>query len=553
VSQLVTVPDIGGAEDVEVIEICVTVGDQVEAEQSLIVLESDKATMEIPAPQAGSITAIKIKVGDKVSEGAAICEMDTGAITNSAANAEPAQASSAETAPIPAAPVADAQAPIPSSANTGTTSAPVEDIITVPDLGGSENVEIIEISVAVGEQVEEEQSLIVLESDKATMEIPAPKAGEILEMLVKVGDKVSEGDAIAKLKTQGSKSQVASEKSATTPAASASQAAPQSTASSQAPSASVANRAVIDSSTLVPANGVHAGPAVRKLARELGVDLNDVKGTGPRGRIQKDDLHAYVKAKVQAKPQTAAGGFAVPDMPKIDFSKFGNIERVALNKLRKVSARNLHRSWVTVPHVTQFDEADITDLEAFRKNDVPKMAPEGVKVTPLAFMLKACAHALKQFPRFNASLDNDGEHLILKEYVNIGVAVETPDGLVVPVIRNVDQKSVFDLAKESSAIAKKARDKKLGLDAMQGGNFSISSLGGIGGTAFTPIVNAPEVAILGVSKAQMKPVWNGNEFKPRLMLPLSLSYDHRVIDGADAARFTSYLASLLSDIRRIIL
>ncbi len=531
-SQLVTVPDIGGAEDVEVIEICVAVGDQVEEEQSLIVLESDKATMEIPAPQAGSIANIKVKVGDKVSEGAPICDLETGAAAPAPAAAEAPK----EATPAPAA------APAPTAAPTATA----EEIVKVPDLGGSESVEIIEISVAAGDDVEEEQALIVLESDKATMEIPAPKAGKILELLVSIGDKVSEGDNIAKLSVQ----------SAGSPAASAPTAAPStSTASTPAPSKPAAPAPVtsVDSASLVRSGNVHAGPAVRKLARELGVDLGQVKGSGPRGRVQKEDLHAYVKQKVQA-PQAATGsGFQLPEMPKIDFSKFGDIERVELNKLRKVSARNLHRSWVTVPHVTQFDEADITDLEAFRKNDVPKMAPEGVKVTPLAFMLKACAHALKQFPKFNASLDNDGEHLILKQYVNIGVAVETPDGLVVPVLRNVDQKSVFDLAKECAEIAKKARDKKLPLDSMQGGNFSISSLGGIGGTAFTPIVNAPEVAILGVSKAQMKPVWNGSEFKPRLTLPLSLSYDHRVIDGADAARFTSYLAGLLSDIRRVIL
>lgn len=553
-SQPIKVPDIGGAEAVEVIEINVAVGDQVEEEQTLIVLESDKATMEIPAPEAGVIGAIHLSVGDKVQEGSLICDLEAGASGGSSSSETTGslttESESTSTNDNPASGSAAASAP---------SSQSQESLVTVPDLGGSDSVEIIEIAVQVGDQVEPEQSLIVLESDKATMDIPAPMGGEVLSISVQVGDKVSEGNAILTLKTAGAgassapgaaKPQVPSPSAPPAPAGTPT---PEGKTAPAGTSAPTEKTAPAETTAPSSAPGIHAGPAVRKLARELGVNLTEVKGSGPKGRIQKDDLHAYVKAKVQAPATGHSGGLGIPEMPKVDFSKFGNIERVALNKLRKVSARNLHRSWLNVPHVTQFDEADITDLEAFRKNAVPKMAPEGVKVTPLAFMLKACAHALKHFPKFNASLDTDGEHLILKEYVNIGVAVETPDGLVVPVLRHVDQKSVFELAKECSDIAKKARDKKLPLDAMQGGNFSISSLGGIGGTAFTPIVNAPEVAILGVSKAQMKPIWDGNAFQPRLMLPLCLSYDHRVIDGADAARFTAYLASLLTDVRRILL
>lgn len=542
-TETIKVPDIGGAEGVDVIEICVNPGDVVAEEESLIVLETDKATMDIPAPKAGKIVSINLQVGSQVSEGddILVMEMEGGAAEAPAAP-EPAPAA----APPEQQP---AQVAAPVAPSTPVAGGGIEDIV-VPDIGGAEGVEVIEVAVAAGDSVAEEDTLIVLETDKATMDIPAPKSGTVKEMAIKVGDKVSQGDFIGKIEAEGG-----ADASAASTAPAPAQSAPAASApASSTPAASQQSSAPTAAKPQPAGAGgtVHAGPAVRKLARELGVDLTKVTPTGPRNRIQKDDLHNFVKEKMKA-PQGGAGGLQVADMPTIDFSKFGEVEYKDLNKIKRATAKNLHRSWVTVPHVTQFDEADITELEKFRKNEAKLLAPEGVKVSPLAFIIKAVAAALVKFPQFNSSLNADGSQLILKKYVNIGVAVETPDGLVVPVIKDVDKKGIFELAAETAAIAKKARDKKLPLDAMQGGCFSVSSLGGIGGTSFTPIVNAPEVAILGVSKSEMKPKWNGSDFEPRLTLPLSLSYDHRVIDGAEAARFTTYLSTLLGDLRTLLL
>ena len=543
--QWVKIPDIGGATDVEVIEVNVNVGDTVEKDDTILVLESDKATMEIPCPESGTIDQISISVGDKVSEGDNILSFQGGVVAGAANNGTATPV--AEETPAPT--ETPAANPEPEAPVAETASSASEDVC-IPDIGGAEGVEIIEVGVAVGDQIEEEQTLIVLESDKSTMEIPSPKGGMVESLSVSVGDKVSEGDKILVLKTESSTAPKAAPASAPAPSTAAS------TANTPAPAAAPqpAKAPATADEPVVSSGKEHAGPAVRKLAREFGIELKLVKGTGPKGRILKEDLQAYVKNKV-SNPAPAAGGagLAVSPMPNIDYSKFGDVEIIDLNRIKKATAKNLHRSWVTLPHVTQFDEADITELETYRKTTAKEMAPEGVKITLLAFLLKACAKALKEHPRFNSALSPDGEQLILKKYINIGIAVETPDGLVVPVVKDVDKKSIVEIAANCSTLAKQAREKKLPLDAMQGGCFSISSLGGIGGTAFTPIVNAPEVAILGVSRAKMAPIYMNGEFVPRLMAPLSLSYDHRVIDGADGARFTTYLSTLLSDIRNLLL
>jgi len=588
------VPDIGGSA-VPVIEIMVKVGDRVEKDQSLLTLESDKATMEVPAPFAGFIKELKVKVGDEIEEGAviALVEAEGDAPSNAAgagaaagageskddvAKADaPAAAASKTDAANADAPQADAStsgaakaAPAAASAPSASkSSGPVD--VTVPDIGGKP-VPIIELLVKVGDRVEKDQSLMTLESDKATMDIPAPAAGVIKELKVKVGDEVNDGDLIAVLEGEGGESAAAAEADE--------QPAPQadkpgiSEAPAEAPKreAAGAPRAdapaggtprtppvAFDASVIMPGNAPYASPAIRAFARELGVDVAQVKGSGRGGRIQREDISGYVKQVMSsgAAPSAAGGtvagggGLSLLPWPKVDFSKFGEVEEKPLGRIPKISAANLARNWAMIPHVTQHDEADITELEAFRK----KLGEENkdLKVSPLVFQIKAVVAALKKFPQFNASLDAAGEVLTLKKYYNVGIAVDTPDGLVVPVIRNADKKGLLELAAELSEISKKARDKKLTAADMQGGCFSISSLGGIGGIAFTPIVNAPEVAILGVSKSQMKPVWNGKEFAPRLMLPLSLSYDHRVIDGALAARFTVFLANQLGDIRRLLL
>jgi pyruvate dehydrogenase E2 component (dihydrolipoamide acetyltransferase) len=558
------VPDIGGSA-VPVIEIMVKVGDRVEKDQSLVTLESDKATMEVPAPFAGVIKELKVKVGDEVDEGHVIALVEADGDAPAAA-APKAEAPKAEAAKADA-PKAAAPAPAPAAAKApaaSKSSGPVN--VTVPDIGGKP-VPIIEVMVKVGDTVTKDQSLMTLESDKATMDIPAPSAGVIKELKVKVGDEVNDGDLIAVLEGEGGDAAEADAQpaaAAARPAASEAPAEAPKREAAQAPTADVpvggAPRTPpvsFDASVVMPDSVPYASPSVRAFARELGVDVAQVKGSGRSGRIQREDVSGYVKQVMTVGVPSAGGtvaaggGLNLLPWPKVDFSKFGEVEEKPLGRIPKISAANLARNWAMIPHVTQFEDADITELEAFRK----KLGEENkdLKVSPLVFQIKAVVAALKKFPQFNASLDASGETLTLKKYFNVGIAVDTPDGLVVPVIRDADKKGLLELAAELSDISKKARDKKLTAADMQGGCFSISSLGGIGGTAFTPIVNAPEVAILGVSKAQMKPVWNGKEFAPRLILPLSLSYDHRVIDGALAARFAVFLANQLGDIRRLLL
>ncbi len=540
-TETIKIPDLGGGDGVEVIEVCVAVGDQVEVEDSLLVLESDKASMEVPAPKAGKVVSISLKVGDSVGEGDVILELDVegDAPADEQVAAEP-EAADEEPAP-PAADEADA----------APTASAGPETVKVPDIGGGDGVEVIELCVAAGDEVEEGDSLIVLESDKASMEVPAPFSGKVLSMLIKVGDAAAEGTAIAEMQRSGSSAPDAAVES---PAAAETEQVktpeppePKEATPAPAPAAS--------ESSANEGNGktVYAGPAVRKLAREFGISLDQVTGSGPRGRVVKEDLHAYVKTLTSAKPAAAAGGAGIPAIPEVDFSQFGEIEVEPLTKLHKLTAANMHRSWLNLPHVTQFDDADITELEAFRNSMKAEAQAKGVKLTPLPFLLKAAAVALRMNPKFNASLSADGENMVYKKYVHIGVAVDTPVGLMVPVIRDVDKKSLWELAAEASELAQKAKERKLKPADMQGGCFTISSLGNIGGTGFTPIINAPEVAILGVSKLDIKPVWDGTAFQPRKMLPLSLSYDHRAINGADAGKFFTELGQLLADIRRILL
>ncbi|WP_323939011.1 pyruvate dehydrogenase complex dihydrolipoyllysine-residue acetyltransferase [Aeromonas hydrophila] len=527
----VHVPDIGD-DEVDVTEIMVAVGDMVEADQSIIAVEGDKASMEVPAPFAGRVVEIKVAAGAKVSTGSLVMVFEVAGAAPAVA-AVPAQAA----APVAAAPVAAAAKEV-----------------NVPDIGGDE-VEVTEIMVAVGDKVEADQSLIAVEGDKASMEVPAPFAGVVKEIKVKAGDKVSTGSLIMVFEVAG-----AAPAAAAAPVAQA--AAPVAVAPVAAAPAPVAQAAAASDFVANDAY-VHASPAVRRLAREFGVNLAKVKASGRKGRIVKEDVQAYVKDAVKrAESAPAAGtgtgngnGMSVLAWPKVDFSKFGDVEEVDLTRIQKISGPNLHRNWVMIPHVTQFDEADTTELEAFRKeqNAMLEKQKADVKITPLVFILKAAAKALEAHPRFCSSLSEDGSKLIMKKYIHIGVAVDTPNGLVVPVVRDVNKKGIMELSRDLAEISKKARAGKLTAADMQGGCFTISSLGGIGGTSFTPIVNAPEVAILGVSKSEMKPKWNGKEFAPRLMLPLALSYDHRVIDGADGARFITTMNGVLSDIRRLVL
>jgi pyruvate dehydrogenase E2 component (dihydrolipoyllysine-residue acetyltransferase) len=571
----VVVPDIGDFEGVDVIEILVKPGETVAAEQSLITLESDKATMDIPAPEPGVVKELRVKVGDKVSQGVPILTLEAGDVpaASAPAAAKPAQAPAQPTqSPVPARPASPPAAqPAPAAAPAGARAAAggVQEV-RVPDIGDFKDVEVIEVMVKSGDKVAAEASLITVESDKATMEIPSPAAGVVRDVKLKVGDKVSEGSLILMLEgASGAPAQAQAAPAAAPAAPPAAQPAvsPSSAASAREDEAPFVPQPLPTRTGPVPYEPTaepatfkpHASPSIRKFARELGVDLAKVKGSGPKGRILQGDVQAFVKgvmtqAPAPARAAAAAGGalpFNLPDWPKVDFAKYGPVEVKPLSRIKRISGANLHRNWVSIPHVTQFDEADITELEAFRKASSPDSEKQGFKLTLLAFLLKACMTALRQHPEFNASLD--GDNLVVKKYYHIGVAVDTPDGLVVPVIRDVDRKGVFDLARELAEVSKLARDKKLKPGDMQGGTFSISSLGGIGGTAFTPIINAPEVAILGVSRSSMRPVYKDGQFVPRLMLPLSLSYDHRVIDGALAARFTSYLASVLSDIRRSLL
>ena len=521
--QDVHVPDIGG-DEVEVTEIMVKVGDTVTAEQSLITVEGDKASMEVPAPFAGTVKEIKIATGDKVSTGSLIMVFATAA---------------AEAAPVAAAPAA---APAPAAA------AGYKDV-HVPDIGGDE-VEVTEVMVKVGDKVTAEQSLITVEGDKASMEVPAPFAGTVKEIKIATGDKVSTGSLIMVFEVEGAAPAAAPASAKQEASAPAPAAAPAPVAATPAPAAKgefAENEAY-----------VHATPVIRRLAREFGVNLAKVKGTGRKGRILKEDVQVYVKEAVKRAESPAAASGGLPGMlpwPKVDFSKFGEVEEVELGRIQKISGANLSRNWVMIPHVTHFDKADITELEAFRKqqNAEAEKRKLDVKYTPVAFLMKAAAAALEQMPRFNSSLSEDAQRLTLKKYINIGVAVDTPNGLVVPVFKDVNKKGITELSRELMAVSKKARDGKLTAAEMQGGCFTISSLGGLGTTHFAPIVNAPEVAILGVSKSAMEPVWNGKEFIPRLMLPLSLSFDHRVIDGADGARFITIINNMLSDIRRLVM
>jgi len=542
----IQVPDIGDFDEVGVIELLVKAGDRVAAEQSLITVESDKASMEIPSSHAGVVKEITVQLGDKVRQGSVIAVLETAE-----AAATAVLASEPKTAPAPATPAAAAietQAPAAAPA----ASATIE--VRVPDIGDFKDVAVIELLAKVGDTIKVEQSLFTVESDKASMEIPSPAAGVLKELKVKIGDTVNIGDLVAVLEGAAG---------ASAPAAAAA-----------APAAQPAAAALASAAAAVPAHqpgtptaGLpHASPSVRKFARELGVPLEEVKGTGPKGRITQDDVQGFTRAvmagalqtQAQAAKAPAAGsgggsgaGLDLLPWPKVDFSKFGTVERKDLSRIKKISGANLHRNWVMIPHVTNNDEADITDLEAFRVSTNKENEKSGVKVTMLAFVIKAVVAALKKFPEFNTSLD--GDTLVYKQYYHIGFAADTPNGLVVPVLKDADKKGIIQISQEMGELAKKARDGKLGAADMQGGCMSISSLGGIGGTHFTPIINAPEVAILGLSKGQMKPVWDGKQFVPRLTLPLSLSYDHRVIDGAAAARFNAFLGQVLADYRRILL
>jgi pyruvate dehydrogenase E2 component (dihydrolipoamide acetyltransferase) len=541
----VKVPDIGDFKDVAVIELLVKPGDTVKPEQSLITVESDKASMEIPSSAGGVVKDIKVKLGDKISEGSVLLTLD-GAGASAPAPAPAPQA--------PAAALAPAATPAPAPA---TSAGRVE--IKVPDIGDFKDVAVIEMLVKPGDTVKNEQSLITVESDKASMEIPSSAAGVVKEVKVKLGDKLNRGDVIAIVEGVGA---AAASAPAPAPQAQATAAAP-----APAPAPATAERssptaALPPHEPTTPAGNLpHASPSVRKFARELGVPLEEVKGTGPKGRITQEDVQSFTKSvmageattKVAAAKGGASGGAALGLLPwpQVDFAKFGPVERKDLSRIKKISGANIHRNWVMIPHVTNNDEADITDLEAFRVQLNKENEKSGNKITMLGFLIKACVAALKKYPEFNSSLD--GEQLVYKNYWNIGFAADTPNGLVVPVIKNADQKGLMAISQEMSDLAKKARDGKLGPADMQGATFTISSLGGIGGTHFTPIINAPEVAILGVSKSQMKPVWDGKQFVPRLILPLSLSWDHRVIDGAGAARFNSYLGAILADFRRTML
>jgi pyruvate dehydrogenase E2 component (dihydrolipoamide acetyltransferase) len=532
----IKVPDLGDASEVEVIELLVAVGDKVSENDSLLVLESDKAAMEIPAPMSGIVKSIAVNLGDQVSTGSEILVLEVEGGSAAAAEPAPEETQSAPE-PEPAAEPDSAEASAPEKAASETK------IVNVPDLGTDDEVEIIEVHVSSGASIAKDDSLITLESDKAAMEVPAPEAGVVEELLVKVGDKVKTGDSILKLTSSAASSAPA--KSAT-PSKPAQSEAPAKPASAPAPAAAAPKAA-----PAAPSGKVYAGPAVRKLARELGIDLAKVPGSGAKSRIVKEDIHEYVKARINNTSAASAPG--LPVIEDIDFSQFGEIEKVDRSKLEKLTANNMHRNWSLVPHVAQFNEADVTDLEDFRADLKAEADKRGTRLTFLPFLLKACAKALAEYPQFNVSLHSSGEYVIQKKYCHIGVAVATPAGLVVPVIRDVDKKSIWELASEVLEMTDKAKSRKLSREEMQGACFTISSLGAIGGTGFIPIVNAPEVAILGVAKTTIKPVYMDGEFKPRKMLPITLSYDHKAVNGVDGGMFADYLVRLLGDIRRLAL
>lgn len=553
----VAVPDIGSDDEVDVIDVLVSVGDTIEKEDGLITLETDKATMDVPSTHAGTVKEVFISTGDKVKEGTVVIKLEvagSGSSSSESASSESSEASA------PAAQESEKQESAPAASASSET---IE--VAVPDIGEDGEVDVIDVLVSVGDTVEKEDGLITLETDKATMDVPSTHAGTIKEVFIKTGDKVKQGTLVVKLETSGGSSSSAAEKPAEAPKQEETKQDSQQDETQQASQqeASQGRSPVPPAPEAKNTGKAHASPSVRRIAREFGVDLTQVNGSGPKNRILKEDVQAYVKAEL-AKPRTAAASGSAPvgdnvlqivPVKPVDHSKFGEIEEKPLSRIQKISGPFLHRNWATIPHVTQFDEADITDVEEFRKeqNAYHAKIKSGLKITPLVFVMKAVAKALEKYEVFNSSLSDDGESLIIKKFINIGIAVETPGGLVVPVIRDVNKKGIEELSRELIETSKKAREGKLKAADMQGGTFTISSLGGIGGTAFTPIVNAPEVAILGVSKSEMKPKWNGKEFEPRLMVPLSLSYDHRVIDGAVGARFSTEVAANLTDLRRIIL
>ncbi|ALS99629.1 dihydrolipoyllysine-residue acetyltransferase [Lacimicrobium alkaliphilum] len=572
----VLVPDVGG-EEVEVIELCVEVGDEIEAEQSLITVESDKASMDIPAPFSGKVSEILVQVGDKVAQDKLILKVEASDGDSSADDADeketdeeqPSSESSAEESQDNETEANKSEKAEKQDKPKSSGGEKVVKEVQVPDIGDDGEVDVIDVLVAVGDEVEAETGLITLETDKATMDVPAPFAGVVKELKVSNGDKVSQGTLIALIETQQAGDDATAEEPESEQTESKEKEPASSEATESAPKSSSSGAPKPPPVPHHPSAGdkpktgtVHASPAVRRVAREFGVDLSQVSGSGRKGRIVKEDVQSYVKYELSRPKMTpgssvgsGSGGLQVLAPPKVDFSKFGEVEEVPLTRIQKISGPNLHRNWVTIPHVTQFEEADITEVEAFRKqqNQIAEKKKLGVKITPLVFIMKAAADALKAYPVFNTSLSESGESLIQKKYYHIGIAVDTPGGLVVPVVRDVDKKGIYELSEELMEISGKARDGKLKAADMQGSCFTISSLGGIGGTAFTPIVNAPDVAILGVSKSEMKPKWNGKDFEPRLMLPLSLSYDHRVIDGAVAARFAVHLSRVMGDIREMLL
>ncbi len=554
----IVVPDIGDFDAVEVTEILVNEGDEIQVEDSLVTVESDKASMEIPSSHSGKVLKVKVSMGDNIAQDDVLIMLETAGVEDTAEAEEAEQAEKEAVDEKPAAPVStepkqqeDKKPQAPSGSSKQTS---IKEIL-IPDIGDFDSVEIIEVLVNEGDEVEAEDSLITVESDKASMEIPSSESGKVVNIKVAVGDNVSQGSIILMMEvgadsstesttTEKKKEPAKGHHEQMAPAKSA----PAKTSSGKASSDKPSPTVNIDETRFSKA---YASPSVRKFARELGVDLGKVEGTSRKGRINREDVKGFVKKTLTSK--SSGSSLGVKPMPEIDFSQFGEIETKPLSNINKLTGEFLHRNWVTVPHVTQFDEADITEMEAFRKQMGKEMEKEGIKITPLAFIIRAVVASLKAYPRFNSSLDVSGDNLILKKYFNIGVAVDTPNGLVVPVIKDADQKSLIEISQEIRELAKKARDKNLKPSEMKGGNFSISSLGGIGGTKFTPIVNAPEVAVLGVSRSKTEPLWDGKEFQPRLMLPLSLSYDHRVIDGADAARFTTHLSKMLSDIRRMMI
>ena len=568
-NQTVKVPDLGGAAEVEVIEISVAVGDEVSVDDSIIVVESDKASMDIPCPASGIVTAISVAEGSMVKEGDALLELEvsaSGAVTSASEVAQSVASESALVIASEASAQDDPSATVPDQAES-TAPATATESVLVPDLGGADKVELIELMVAVGDRINEGDGIVLMESDKASMELPSPASGVITALHVNEGDSLAEGDKVAELEVMVTDAQMV------IPAVDHTEAVTEpitpepatSKPSTSVPiSSSIASPAT--SNTPTPSNvdtgqtqtgddrrrktDVYAGPAVRKLARKLGVDLSRVKSSGPRGRLAKEDLHNYVKQLVSS-PDSMGG--AIPKVPEVDFSQFGEIVTEPMSKLHKITAANMHRSWLSVPHVTQFDDADITELEAFRQTLKDEMAKRGIKVTPVSFLMKAVAAALEAHRAFNASLSSDGESIIYKQYVHIGMAVDTPAGLMVPVLRDVNKKGIWQLSEEIRQLADKAKHRKLKPNEMQGGCFTVSSLGGIGGTGFTPIVNTPEVGILGVSKLAIKPVFQNGEFVPRKMLPLSLSYDHRAVNGGDAGRFMTEIAANLADVRRLLL